>query len=75
MVDYFRDKINSFSVSSFPARLIGGYDIHNKQYVVSIQKNIQLQSSDYQTLSFDERIKGWVSFFTYDPDQIFSLRN
>jgi len=75
MVDYFRDKINSFSVPSFPARLIGGYDIHNKQYVVSIQKNIQLQSSDYQTLSFDERVSGWVSFFNYQPDQIFSLRN
>ena len=83
MVDYFRDKINSFSVPSFPARLIGGYDIHNKQYVVSIQKNIQLESGidpfkvneSYQTLSFDERIKGWVSFFTYRPDQIFSLRN
>jgi len=83
MVDYFRDKINSFSISSFPARLIGGYDIHNKQYVVSIQKNIQLTQTGpkerseetYQTLSFDERIKGWVSFFTYDPDQIFSLRN
>jgi hypothetical protein len=75
MVDYFRDKINSFSVSSFPARLIGGYDIHNKQYVVSIQKNIQLQDSSYQTLSFDERVKGWVSLFSYQPDQIFSLRN
>jgi len=75
MVDYFRDKINSFSVPSFPARLIGGYDIHNKQYVISIQKNIQLQDNSYQTLSFDERVKGWVSFFNYQPDQIFSLRN
>ena len=76
MVDYFRDEINSFSVPSFPARLIGGYDIHNKQYVVSIQKNIQLQDNTfYQTLSFDERVSGWVSFFNYKPDQIFSLRN
>mgnify|MGYP003641398909 FL=1 len=75
MVDYFRDKINSFSVPSFPARLIGGYDVHNKQYVVSIQKNIQLQNNSYQTLSFDERISGWVSFFNYQPDQVFSLRN
>jgi hypothetical protein len=75
MVNYFRDKINSFSVPSFPSRLIGGYDIHNKQYVVSIQKNIQLQSNSYQTLSFDERVKGWVSFFNYKPDQVFSLRN
>jgi hypothetical protein len=76
MVDYFRDEINSFSVPSFPARLIGGYDIHNKQYVISIQKNIQLQDNTfYQTLSFDERVSGWVSFFNYKPDQIFSLRN
>ena len=26
----------------------------------------------YKTLSFDERSKGWTSFFTYKPDAMFS---
>ena len=77
MTDFFRDEINKKSVPSNPAKLVGGYDIHNKQYVVSIQKNARLSSSgdDYATLSFDERVKGWVSFFSYKPDHVFSLRN
>ena len=75
MIDFFRDNINKFSVPSFPARLIGGYDIYNKQYVVSIQKNVHLQDSSYETLSWDERVKGWIGFFNYQPDQIFNLRN
>jgi len=75
MVDFFRDKINSFSEASFPARLIGGFDIYSKQYVVSIQKNIQLQDSSYETLSWDERVKGWIGFFNFQPDQILNLRN
>ena len=75
MIDFFRDNINQFSVPSFPARLIGGYDIYNKQYVVSIQKNVLLQDLSYETLSWDERVKGWIGFFNYQPDQIFNLRN
>jgi len=30
---------------------------------------------DFQTLNYDERVKGWVSFFTYAPDQMFSFKN
>jgi hypothetical protein len=30
---------------------------------------------NYETLSFDERSKGWVSLFDYKPNQIFSLNN
>ena len=75
MVDYFRDNIDKFSTNSLPARLIGGYDIHSKQYVVSIQKNVLVPTTAYETVSWDEKIKGWVGFFNYQPDQIFSLRN
>ena len=30
---------------------------------------------DYDTLAFDESVKGWVSRYSYKPDQIFSLKN
>ena len=59
-------------------KVIGGWDIHNKNYVVSLQKNSNQVSTDestYKTLSFDERINGWVSLFTYKPNLIFSTLN
>ena len=56
----------------------GGWDIHNKNYVVSMQVSptqvTQVEDS-YKTLAFDEEINGWVSFFSYKPTQIFSLIN
>jgi len=33
------------------------------------------QNTNYKTVSFDEAINGWTSFYSYRPDQIFSLRN
>jgi hypothetical protein len=59
-------------------KVIGGWDIHNKNYVVSLQKNpnqVSTDESTYKTLSFDERINGWVSLFTYKPNLIFSTLN
>jgi hypothetical protein len=56
----------------------GGWDIHNKNYVVSMQTTptqVTRQESSYKTLSFDEEINGWVSFFSYKPTQLFSLVN
>ena len=75
MRDYFRDKFNDIDDTSGPGVILGGYDIHNKQYVVSTQKNVVSGNEMYDTLSFDEGPKGWVSFFTYKPDHMFSLRN
>jgi len=66
MYDYFRDE---FAVSN---KIVGGWDIHNKQYIVSTQNTL---STAYNTLSFDETVKGWPSFFTYEPDQVLSLKN
>jgi len=60
------------------SKVIGGWDIHNKNYVVSLQKNpnqVSTDESTYKTLSFDERINGWVSLFTYKPNLIFSTLN
>lgn len=62
----------------YKGRIVGGYDIHNKNYVVSLQKSpryISKDESTYDTLSFDESINGWVSFFSYKPQFAFSLAN
>ncbi len=84
---------------------IGGYDIHNKCYTVSIQRQSLYQPKqwdtwdryavqsrfanippekanyiitptlNYSTLSFDDGINGWTSFYTYAPSFIFSLKD
>ena len=72
MVDYFRDTLGSLEVAGVEGSIIGGYDIYNKQYVVSTQKPNNGLS---ETLAYDELVKGWTSFFSYKPDQMFSLGN
>jgi len=78
MVDYFRDKL---ALIGGDGRIIGGWDIYNKQYVLSLQpykieegfKVIDEEKSD--TLSFDEDSLGWTSRFSYLPVLSGSLRN
>ena len=68
MRDFFRDQLGTLSSS---AKLVGGYDVHTRQYVLSIQN----QSGSYNTLSFDEEVKGWTSRYSYKPNWMFSLNN
>jgi hypothetical protein len=75
MYDYFRDKFNTIDSGSLPGRITGGWDMYSKQYVVCLQGAIGSADSTYDTLSFDEKVAGWTSFYTYNPDSIFSLRN
>ena len=58
-------------------KIIGGWDIHNKNYVISLQKTTNQVSttSEYQTVTFDENINGWVSFLTFKPNLLFSVLN
>jgi hypothetical protein len=72
MIDYFRDQLNDIDIPTEEGKIIGGWDIYTKQYVLSLQK---AQSSEYQTLSFDEQVLGWPSRFTYEPAQMFSVKN
>lgn len=69
MLDYFRDNL---SLVGNAGKIIGGWDMHNKQYVVSMQ---QASSENYETLSFDEDSLGWTSRFSYKPNLTGSLRN
>jgi len=72
MKAFFRDNISSVDSSIFgKGKIIGGWDIYTKEYVLSLQPSDQ--SKPYRTLTFDENVKGWVSFYTYKPSQIFSL--
>jgi len=64
MHDFFRDNLTSTAVT----KVVGGWDMHTKNYILSIQT-----ASSYNTLSFDESVQGWASRLTYKPSWIFSL--
>jgi hypothetical protein len=60
-------------------KILGGWDIHDREYVVSLQKagnsTFTNQTENYYTLAFDENINGWPTFYSYKPNNIFSLKN
>jgi len=69
MYDFFRDQLGVLS----SGKAVGGYDIHNKCYTLSLQP--ASASVPAQTLSFDESIKGWSSRYSYKPSNMFSVQN
>jgi len=79
MIDYFRDRLGSdITIGGVTGRIIGGWDIYNKQYVVSTQEpgaQADTLEGGYETLAFDNLVQGWTSFFTYKPELMFSLGN
>jgi len=62
-------------------KIVGGYDTYNQNYVISVQDFENSSDSacsvlsTYNTLNFDEAINGWVSFYSYKPVFIDSLKN
>tara|TARA_R110002049_G_scaffold53617_4_gene149755 strand:+ start:112 stop:1611 length:1500 start_codon:yes stop_codon:yes gene_type:complete len=66
MIDYFRDELVASDT------ILGAWDIYNDQYVLSLQ---QTKSGNFNTLSYDEQVQGWTSFYNYKPDQMFSIKN
>ena len=82
MIDYFRDQFGTLNTPTFgKGKAIGAYDIYNKQYVLSLQQSPVADNGDINpspltaTITFDERVLGWTSFFSYTPDQTLSLQN
>jgi hypothetical protein len=69
MIGYFRDNLALIGSSG---KLFGAWDIHNKQYVLSMQP---ANNPYFQTISFDEDAGGWTSTFSYKPDFALNLRN
>jgi len=90
---------STYNVSEWPTsvgfltykkdKVIGGFDNHNKNYVISIQQESSynncgtapfrehngMPTTTYKTVNFDESINGWVSFYSYNPTLINSLKN
>ncbi len=60
-------------------RILGGFDTYNKNYVISIQEYQPstecVANLNNSTLSFDESINGWVSFYSYTPTFLNSVKN
>jgi hypothetical protein len=84
MFDYFRDKLSDSNLEN--GYVYGMWDIHTKQYVISIQPSIvaipveqqslkQGQSLSSVTLTFDEDSTGWTSRHSYIPNDGVSLRS
>ncbi len=69
MYDYFRDNFAALS----GGLSIGGWDIHNKCYTLSLQS--AASGTPVQTLSFDEQVQGWTSRYSYSPNNIVSVQN
>ena len=59
--------------------IIGGFDNYNKSYNVSIKTNTQSSACKnapaFSTLNFDEQNNGWVSFFSFNPVFMGSVKN
>jgi hypothetical protein len=71
-------------------RIVGSYDVRDSKYTVSYQiegvdplndtekftfANEPLAIENTSTLSFDEKVKGWTSYYTYRPNIIFSAKS
>ena len=66
MYDFFRDEFSALGGGN----TIGGWDIHNKCYTLSIKAG-----GSFDTLSYDSSINGWTSRYTYSPNNMFSIKN
>ncbi len=59
-------------------RAIGAWDSHQSAYTVSLQTGPRIVSTadnTFDTLSYDEQIRGWTSFYSYKPVLMGSLKN
>ena len=76
MNGFFRNQIINIDSSSLgKGKIIGSWDIYNKEYNLSLQPSNSTLELTEPTLSYDERAQGWISFYSYKPSQSFSIRN
>jgi len=70
------DKV--YFITQRRGKIIGGFDVHNQNYVVSMQqspRSVSTSDDSYSTSAFDEAINGWISFYDYKPIFVDSLKN
>jgi len=53
-------------------KIMGGYDLHDDSYIVSLQDSI---NDTFSTVNYDEEVNGWVSFHSFKPLVIKSLND
>jgi hypothetical protein len=78
MSDFFRDELSILngSASTSTGKAVGAWDIHSRQYALSLQKYVAPGSPQvFKTLSFDDSVNGFPSFFDYAPDHGDSIKN
>ena len=61
-------------------RIEGGFDNYKDNYVLSLQRFSGSKTTDetsdyYSTLTFDEQILGWTTFYSFRPTLMFSMKN
>jgi len=62
----------------YKSHIVGAWDNHSYNYTLSLQSKprwLSTESSTYNTLSFDESVLGWTSFYSYKPIFMDSLKN
>ncbi len=62
--------------SFYKSRLLGEWDNYNRYYTLSLQSTprwVDEENDFRETVSFNEDINGWVSFFSYKPTSMFSV--
>jgi hypothetical protein len=78
MSDFFRDELSDLNGNAIisTGKAIGAWDIHSRQYVLSLQKFVLPGSTKtFKTLSFDDSVNGFPSFFQYAPDHGDSIKD
>tara|TARA_R100000988_G_scaffold31656_2_gene16077 strand:- start:2290 stop:3834 length:1545 start_codon:yes stop_codon:yes gene_type:complete len=74
MTDFFRDQFATVDTIDDFGQLIGGWDNYTKQYTLNIKPfNQDGSAKASRTLAFDESVLGWPTFYTYNPNFIFSV--
>ena len=61
-------------------KIEGGFYNYKDNYVVSLQrftgsKTLDESSDSYNTLTFDESVLGWTTFYSFRPELMFSMKN
>ena len=66
MIDWFKDILQS-NTFTFKNAV---YDPYFEDYIIHIE-----QADSYKTLSFNEVPKGWISFYTFQPENMIAMNN
>lgn len=63
-------------LGTYKSKALGAWDNYSRYYVLSIQEKprwVDVEPGFENTIKYDEDIKGWVSFFNFKPENMYSL--